>query len=96
MGCEAVDMGEEGAEGCQETLGGETCEVHTMSLLMPHTPAEIGQMAAHQTTTCLQPHEPLLVGQIVAGTTTSRHQDHQQGRKTVTVPNDDYIIWAPR
>jgi hypothetical protein len=30
MGCEAVDMGEEGAEECQETLGGDTHEVHTL------------------------------------------------------------------
>jgi hypothetical protein len=30
MGCEAVDTGEEGTEGCQKTLGGDTCEVRTL------------------------------------------------------------------
>jgi hypothetical protein len=30
IGCKAINTGEEGAEGCQETLGGDTCEVCTL------------------------------------------------------------------
>jgi hypothetical protein len=102
MGCEAVEIGEEGAEGCQETLGGDTHEVHTLCPHNPprhyscHTPAEIEQMAAHQRhTTHPQPHEPLLVGWIVGGMATPHHQDHWQGRKMVMGSNDVVVIWAP-